>query len=307
MPPEMAAPALATIDRAVALGELESYEFETQTAHGPLCLEARIVPCAPDEALCSIRDITARRRAEREARQRQAELAHVARVSTMGEMAAMLAHELNQPLMAIVGYASGCVLRVESDTLDSTELQSVLRRISQQAVRAGEIIRRLRDFVRKERPQRSAVNVNDLVREVVGLADVEARAHGVVLRLELDAGIPLVIVDAIQIEQVILNLVRNGIEAMMETTGTRMLTVCTSCLTGTCVDVAIIDHGKGLPTDLDDPFEPFVSTKEKGLGLGLSISRSIVEAHGGLLSAWSDSEPSTTFNFTVPVARGGTR
>lgn len=219
----------------------------------------------------------------------------------------MLAHELNQPLMAIVGYASGCVLRVESGTLDSTELLSVLRRVSQQAVRAGEIIRRLRDFVRKERPQRSAINVNDLVREVVGLADVEARAHAVVLRLELDAEIPPVVVDAIQIEQVILNLVRNGIEAMMETTGTRILTLRTSCSTGTCVDVAIIDCGKGLPTGIDDPFEPFVSTKVKGLGLGLSISRSIIEAHGGRLSAWSDSEPSTTFHFTVPVARGGTR
>jgi PAS domain S-box-containing protein len=306
MPPEMAAPAIATIGRAVTSGQ-QTYEFETPTVHGVLCLEARIVAYGEDEALCSIRDITARRRAEQESRQRLNELAHVSRVSNMGEMAAALAHELNQPLMAIVGYASGCALRVEAGTIETSELQAALRQVSTQAVRAGEILRGLRDFVRKGRPQRRPVNVNDLAREVTDLADVEARTHGVTLRMELDATIPAVLGDPIQIEQVMLNLIRNGIEAMSETVAPRILTLQTSCLSDRIVAVTVIDRGKGLPAGIDDLFEPFVSSKPKGLGLGLSISRSIVEAHGGTLTAWSDTQPSTTFQFTLPVARGGTR
>jgi PAS domain S-box-containing protein len=305
--PELAPVAVTTIAHVVTTGDAGTYEFETPTAHGLSCFEARIVPCAADEALCSIRDITARRRAEQEARLRQAELAHVARVSTMGEMAAAIAHELNQPLMAIVGYASGCALRMESGNLDSSELLSVLRRVSQQAVRAGEIIRRLRDFVRKGTPQRSPLNLNELAREVAGLADVDARAHEVALRLELEADLPVVIGDPIQIEQVMLNLIRNGIEAMVDAVAPRILTLRTGYAGGKSVEVAVVDCGKGLPQDSEKLFEPFVSTKPKGLGLGLSISRSIVEAHGGQLAAWSDATPSTTFHFALPVARGGAR
>lgn len=307
MPLAMATPALETVARAVTTGQMQTYEFETPTAQGVLCLEARIVACGEDEALCSLRDITARRRAEQEARQRLTELAHVARVSTMGEMAATLAHELNQPLMAIVGFASGCALRVESGTIEPPELQGALRHVSQQAVRAGEILRRLRDFVRKGRPQRSQVNVNDLAREVAGLADVEARGYAVTLRLELDATIPAVDGDPIQIEQVMLNLIRNGIEAMSEAAEPRVLTLRTSCPSADAVAITVIDRGKGLPPGAESLFEPFVSTKPKGLGLGLSISRSIVEAHGGRLSGWSDGQSSTTFQFTLPVAWGGTR
>src|SRR5262249_25613490 len=162
-----------------------------------------------------IEDISDRKRAEDEARQRQTELAHVLRVATMNEMAAGLAHEINQPLAAIVSYAKGCVRRLRHGYGTSIDLLATQEEIAAEALRAGEVIRRLRQFVRKEPPRREWVDLNDLVREAISLVQADARTHGVAVQLDMTVGLPPVHVDRVQIEQVILNLIRNGFEAMI--------------------------------------------------------------------------------------------
>jgi signal transduction histidine kinase len=250
-----------------------------------------------------------RRRAERaliaaQAGQHQAELAHAARLSTLGGMAAGLAHELNQPLAAIVAYARGCARRIESGDASLASLLPAVDEIATQALRAGEILRRIRDFVRYGEQRREPVDVNELVREAARLADLEARQLGVTVRLELTPGIPQVEADGIQVEQVVLNLVRNGFEAMRETEGRdRVLSIRTAGEGGR-VEVAVEDTGSGVPTGIADRlFDPFFTTKHDGLGLGLSISRSLIEANGGRLWAASNGAGGATFRFALP-ARG---
>jgi two-component system, LuxR family, sensor kinase FixL len=252
------------------------------------------------------RDVTARRRAEQEARQRQAELAHMLRVQTIDEMAAGLAHEINQPLSAIVSYASGAVRRLQTGSADPPTLLAVMEEITVQARRADEIVRRLRRFVRKQEPRTEPVNVNDLVREVAGLVDDDVRMHGVGLRLQLAAVPPVVQGDAVQLEQVILNLVRNGLEAMAQCRdGDRRLSICTSCAAD-AVEVAVADTGDGVaPSVAEKMFDPFFTTKPGGLGMGLAISRSIVEAHGGRLWATPGPGRGVTFRFRVPLRPAG--
>jgi C4-dicarboxylate-specific signal transduction histidine kinase len=263
------------------------------------------VPCGAEEVISSLREVTERRRAEEQERQQQAELAHVARLRSMGALAAALAHEINQPLMAIVAYASGCMHRIEAEKSDPRELLGALQSLSEQAVRAGEIIRRLQNFVRKGPPQRQAVDVNELVRNVVAMAEVEARQRGIPLQTDLQDGLPWVLGDGIQIEQVIFNLVRNGVEAMAEGGHNGgAVRVRTRYGTERMVEISVCDHGRGLAPDLEARlFEPFLSTKPSGLGIGLSISRSIVEAHGGRLWATRNTDLGTTFCFTLPVAQ----
>ncbi|MDX2168334.1 MAG: ATP-binding protein [Deltaproteobacteria bacterium] len=242
-------------------------------------------------------DITERVRAEDNARQHQAELAHVLRVGTMGEMAAGLAHEINQPLGAIANYARGAVRRVRDGGLAAPGLLPILEEIAGEAMRAGEIIRRLRELIRKAGPQQTPVDVNELARNSVRLVQGEARQHGVDVQLELDGAVPCVAADATQIEQVLLNLLRNGIEAA-GSAGERRVRVCTAAAAG-AVAVDVRDSGAGLPPA--DVFAPFFTTKPHGLGMGLSISRSIVEAHGGRLEALPGG-PGATFRVTLPIA-----
>jgi signal transduction histidine kinase len=250
----------------------------------------------------------ARRRAEREllsaqAEQRHADVAHAARLNTLGGMAAGLAHELNQPLAAIVAYARGCSRRIESGDASLESLLPAVNEIATQALRAGEILRRIRDFVRHGEQRREPVDVNELVREAARLADLEARQLGVTVRLELAPGIPTVEADPIQVEQVVLNLVRNGFEAMRETEGDRLLSIRTAHEQGG-VEVAVQDTGNGVPAGIVDRlFDPFFTTKRDGLGLGLSISRSLIEANGGRLWAAPNGTGGATFRFALP-ARG---
>ncbi len=257
--------------------------------------------------ICTGIDITERRQAEEEARQHQADLVHVSRLCTMGEMAAGLAHELNQPLAAIVSYTQGCVRRLGTGPINAEELLEAMRQVTNQAQRAGEIIRRLRNFVSKGEPQRTFVDANAMVREVLSMAKMDIRKHQVKVKLQLAENLPTVHADIIQIEQVILNLVRNGMEAMTgNDDNDRELLVSTYLNSTAEVETAISDRGEGLPMgDSEQVFDAFFTTKKEGMGMGLAISRSIIEAHGGRLWAKANPERGTTFFFTLPIQTGG--
>ena len=249
------------------------------------------------------RDITAVRRAEQESRQHQSELVHVCRLSTMGEVATGMAHELNQPLSAIVNYANGASRRLQGGIGDSDALVDAMRHISTQAQRAGEIIRRLRALVGKQPPIRSAVDLNYLVREVCGFVEFETGKLDLQAQLQLAEGEIPVNVDLVQIEQVLLNLVRNALDALEEKpVGERELMIGTSMQDGRAL-ISVRDNGLGIPPDrMLHLFDPFFTTKETGMGMGLPISQTILENHDG--SIWAESEPGvgTTFYVRLPVA-----
>jgi two-component system sensor kinase FixL len=248
------------------------------------------------------KDITESKRAEQQARQHQADLAHVLRLNTMGEMAAGLAHEINQPLGAIANYARGCSRRLRDESIEAGALVPVIDEIGREALRAGEIIRRLRDLVRKEGPQQVPVDLNALIRESTRIIETEAHQSGIRLELALASDLPPVTCDSIQIEQVLLNLLLNGVEAVQAASnGERSLTVTSAAAGAAAIEVAIRDSGGGVPDPPTDVFRPFFSTKPNGLGMGLSISRSIIEAHGGRLWATRNADRGSTFRFTLPV------
>lgn len=247
------------------------------------------------------RDMTERRQAEERMRQHQLELAHVARLTNMGEMASGLAHEINQPLAAIANYTRGCVRLLKAGDAQPGQLLEVMERVAVQAERAGEIIRQMRAFIRKDQSAVQEVDLNLAVRELFGFVGPELRRAEVALVLDLDERVPRVLGQPIQIEQVLLNLVRNAIEAMEEGTRERCLRV-SSRVIGGVAEVAVADTGPGLDGELMQKlFEPFVTTKAQGMGLGLSISRGIIEAHGGRMVVESRSGEGAVFRFTLPL------
>jgi PAS domain S-box-containing protein len=252
----------------------------------------------PYRMVGSLTDITARKRAEEDARLRQAELAHVLRVSAMSDMAAGLAHELNQPLAAIVNYARGCSRRL-AETGAAPDLLEALDRIATEALRAGEVVRGLKRVIRKEPPRDSQIDLNEVARDAVALVRAEAAEREIALRLELEADLPRLNADRIQIEQVILNLLRNAADAISQRPGRVCLR--TELSNGRAV-VSISDTGDGIPIELRERvFAPFFTTKTSGLGMGLSISRTIIEAHGGRLWADANADSGTTFSFTLTL------
>ncbi len=246
-----------------------------------------------------------RRQMDERARQHRHELAHVGRLSLVGELSAGLAHELHQPLAAIVSYAGACERRLEADPESRDLALYLVRRIREVALRGGETIKRIKRFVRKDDPPRRLVDLNDLVRRAADLAEPETRRYGLAVQLDLGVGLPPVEVDGIQIEQVILNLVTNAMEAMSATgNGTaHQLTIRSCAEVSGAVSLTVCDNGPGIdPTIHDDLFEPFRSTKAAGLGLGLSISRSIIEGHGGQIWARTNPGGGAMFGFTLPRA-----
>lgn len=253
------------------------------------------------------RDISDRKRIDEEARQHQDDLAHVARLSTMGEMASGIAHEINQPLTAIATNAHACIRMLEGNNGQSERVIDVLERIGAQAARAGEIIRHLRQFVKKEQPELSLIDINEVINEVILLLRTEIRKAGVSIDLDLDKHIGAVLAQHVQIDQVILNLARNAIEAMLETPeGLRVLTISTRNLQEGYVKVALCDTGPGLDASIADQlFNPFVTTKPNGMGLGLSISQGIIEAHKGRIFVESDHLEGTMFVFQLPTSHPG--
>ncbi|MGB0721182.1 MAG: sensor histidine kinase [Gammaproteobacteria bacterium] len=244
-------------------------------------------------------DITDKIQAEEQAAQHLAELAHAGRLSTMGEMATGLAHELNQPLAAIQNYLHGSILRLKRDDLEA--VLPALENAREQAARAGKIIQRLRELVRRQDPKRTEINLNDLVDGVLELLRRDIKRNEIHLTPVLDPELPLIRADRIQVEQVILNLVRNATEAVQARPEEERHIAIT---TGPCpkgVYLAVEDNGQGLPDDdLDQVFAAFFTTKREGMGMGLSISRTIIENHGGRLWAERSDEGNTRFEFTLP-------
>jgi signal transduction histidine kinase len=237
----------------------------------------------------------------------QAELVHVVRLSTMGEMTSNLAHELNQPLSAIVAFVAGCARRLEEGETATSELITAMREAEREALRAGEIIRHLREFVRRKEPQQSPVQVNEVMREVLSLLATELRLGEVKVTADLAGDLPLVSADRIQIAQVLINLLRNASEAMAAARPPdRRLWIRTRVHSSGEIEVVVEDSGPGFkPAVADRIFEPYVTTKPQGLGMGLAISRTIVQAHGGTITAERrGGEPGVRFRFTLSAAGG---
>ncbi len=241
------------------------------------------------------------REREQELRER---LTHLTRVGVMGEMASSIAHEVNQPLTAIATYAQACHRLVAGGQLGSPEVQSVLQRIADEALRAGGIIHRLKDLVRRRTIRRTECDLNALIRDVEQLASVDARLHDVVLGFELGSDLPPVLADGIQLQQVVLNLIRNAIDAMVDVDpAERHAVVRTRVLADGSIEVSVSDRGCGISEDAQARmFEPFFTTKHAGMGMGLSISRTIVTGHGGRMWYEPNVSGGTTFCFTVPPA-----
>jgi len=252
------------------------------------------------------RDISERKKAEKQARKFRHDLAHMARVSTMGEMASGMAHELNQPLTAISTNADACIRLTESSKLDKETLSDTLEIISLQAKRAGAIIKQLRNFIRKDMPEKDAANINEIIQEVLLLIRPSLNEHSIILKLQLEDEIPAVQAQHIQIDQVILNLVKNAIEAMTDSSvTTKTLKIKTECIEGEKVKVTIGDSGHGVDAEiLKRLFTPFSTSKNNGMGLGLSISEGIINEHGGKLKLKSSSEQGSIFQFTLPLHKG---
>jgi PAS domain S-box-containing protein len=252
-------------------------------------------------------DTTDRKRAGDLARKHEGELVHMSRLSLMGEMASQLAHELNQPLSTVELYIRSAIRLLDARSPQVSRAVELLEKIAQQNQRAGEIIRRLRDFVRHREPRRAIADINHLVQEVYGFIEFEARLNGIVVVLDFQQGLPTVSVDAIQIEQVLLNLVRNGLEAMRDVEPShRQLTIATRLVEEGKIEVSIRDQGPGLAPDLFPKlFQPFFTTKPDGMGMGLSICRSIIEAHSGRLWASRNADKGMTFHLELPAMQQG--
>ena len=260
---------------------------------------------APQRVVGSLADITDRKRAQSALRQQQEGLAHIGRVNLMAEMAAGLAHELNQPLTAISNYAKAVVLRMESGQAQPEQIKEALNRVAAQALRAGDIIRRLRNFVRRGESHAEAVDVNDAVHEAITLLESEVRDSNCTAHLELQENLPAVLIDPIQLQQVLVNLLRNALEAIPTDSPSREIVIRTQSGAPDFAEIAVSDSGRGLLAEqCDRIFAPFFTTKSKGLGVGLSISRSIAEAHGGRLWATPNAERGATFHLQLPIHRG---
>lgn len=245
------------------------------------------------------RDITERRKHEEASRVQQEKIQITSRLTTMGEMASSLAHELNQPLTAISNYSMGAAAMVKGGQTDPERLLPALEKAAAQAQRAGKIISRIREFVKRSEPRRQRVAIHTIVDNAVSLAEIDARKRGIEIELLVPDDLPDVLADPILIEQVLLNLIKNGLEAM-DHSEQSTLTVSVSRHHNT-MEVAVIDAGHGV-SDPDRLFEPFFSTKSEGLGMGLNICRTIIESHHGQLWATSNASLGTTFRFTLPCA-----
>jgi C4-dicarboxylate-specific signal transduction histidine kinase len=249
-------------------------------------------------------DITEQRRAESEAHKALERMNNVARLATMGEMAAGISHELNQPLAAIANYAQACTRLLRAPAPDQAEIGGALVQIAGQALRAGEIIRRIRSLVRNEDVRRESQDINELIREVHTLLATDARVHDGTLALDLAQGLPHVIVDGVQIQQVLMNLVHNAFEAQgpIHDGSAFEVRIATRLSDTNDVEVSVSDLGPGLVDDVEQRiFEPFFTTKPTGTGLGLAISRSIIKAHDARLGYRANEPRGACFYFVLPA------
>ena len=251
-----------------------------------------------------LHDITERENIQRRAGILQQELMHASRLSAMGEMASGIAHELNQPLTAVMNYTRAARRRLDRAEPDPASIADLVDKAGQQAERAAEIIKRLRGFIKKDESERRLEPINTVVEEAAALSLVGASDRDIELIFSLDDTLPPVLIDRIEVQQVVLNILRNAIEAF-EGTGERKILIATRTASHRQIQVDIRDNGPGLaPGIVDNPFRPFQTTKEDGLGIGLAISRTIIDAHGGRLWAENAGEGGAAFHFLLPAGGG---
>jgi C4-dicarboxylate-specific signal transduction histidine kinase len=255
-------------------------------------------------AVISHTDITARKHAEFEAQRARDELAHVTRVWVMGELAAALSHQVNQPLTGIIGNAQAGLRFLAATPPNLPELREILLDINGDAERAAEVTRAVRKMLRKDTPGRELLDMNDVVRDTTGLVTSRSRMHKVDIHLELATSLPAVPGDRVQLSQVVLNLLMNAIESLSTDDGTkRTVTVRTVHTAANCVHLSVIDTGQGVPEGTEEQvFDPLFTTKADGMGMGLPIARAIVEAHGGIMWTQNEVLGGAAFHMTLPVA-----
>jgi PAS domain S-box-containing protein len=297
-----------TIDRASSDGKNFEHEYRLLMPDGSVKYVHATAHAVTDasggiEFVGAVTDVSARKQAEAELHEAQAKLAHVTRVTALGELAASIAHEVNQPLAAVVTNAAACLRWLDRDPPNLTEARGTVQSIINDGNRAGEVIQRVRSLVNKTADQKAPLHINEVVNEVISLLQHELLSHAVSLRLELSPALGLVLADRIQLQQVILNLVINAVEAMQPIADRpRELVIRTRQDDAHQILVTVRDCGVGLAAgNADRLFEAFFTTKSSGMGMGLSICRSIVEAHGGRLSASGNVGPGATFQFTLPL------
>jgi two-component system, LuxR family, sensor kinase FixL len=253
-----------------------------------------------------VRDVSARKLLEQQEREHLEKLAHVTRVGLMGEMASGIAHEVNQPLSAVVNYTQACLSFIQNENPDFEKIGEIMLKANQQALKAGQIIHSMREFVKPRKIHRATVDINGLIYDAISLFESDFKRNLVAMRFELTKNLPNVLIDKVQIEQVILNLIRNSIEALKDLPPftQRQLSIETSLNDLSYVVVRVKDNGPGLtPLQREKILTPFFTTKATGMGMGLSISRSLVEAHHGTLHFNSMEDKGTTFYFTLPTER----
>jgi PAS domain S-box-containing protein len=250
------------------------------------------------------RDIRERKRIEEVLRQAHAELAHVSRLASMGELSASIAHEVNQPLSAVVANANACARMLDAQPLDLQELRMAVSDIAASGIRASEIITRIRGQVKKSDSRKHRLDINEVIVEVMPLIRGELDRHQAKLDTQLERDLPVILGDRVELQQVLINLLINGMEAMTTTTnGSRALTVRSQLAATGEVVIAVLDSGSGLPADhIGNLFDAFFTTKPHGMGMGLPISRSIIEAHGGKLWATANPTGGATFQFALASA-----
>ncbi|HEU4780757.1 MAG TPA: PAS domain S-box protein [Steroidobacteraceae bacterium] len=298
------------LDSALANGASREREFDAVLAGGAArkiywrCIALRATDGTPSGWMCSGTDTTERARREEQAHLAQDRITRVARLATMGEMAAGVAHELNQPLTAITTYARACERYIDMPQPDLVELREAVREIGAEGLRAGRVVSRLRHLVRTdENEERVLTDVNVLIEELSTLLTADARVHDTRLRLTLAPHLPRVIANPAQLQQVVLNLMRNAFEALLEVpTGNREVELKTERTPCADVEIRVTDNGPGVsPAIAERMFDPFATTKKSGTGLGLAISRTIAHAHGGTLDLLPSTLRGASFQVRLPA------
>jgi PAS domain S-box-containing protein len=295
--------AFAELKAAGTVQPREKEYFRKDGSRVPVLVARAVFEWNPDEGVAFVLDLTERKHVEGALRDAQANLAHVMRITTLGELTASIAHEVNQPLAGVVANAEACLRWLDRETPDLEEARQSVRWIMDDGNRASEVIRRVRALARKTSIERVALDLNEVIREVTALVQGELISHAVSLRMELALTPSTILGDRVQLQQVIINLVMNGIEAMQSVTERpRELVIRSRQAETGQVLVSVTDCGVGISAEnANRLFNAFFTTKSSGMGMGLAICRSIVEAHGGRLSASGNDGPGATFQFVLPV------
>jgi len=308
IPPELQAEEAEILRRIGQGGRIKNYKTVRHAKDGRrIDISLTVSPVLDQsgkviEASMVARDITAEKRAEAELQQIRDELARVARVTTLGELTAAIAHEVNQPLTGVINSGNACLRWLSPETPNQEAARKSVERVIREGNRAAEVIKRVRALVEKAPTQRERLSVNDAITDVLPMIDAEIRRNAIALRTDLASDVPLIFGDRVQLQQVMLNLMLNAIDAMSGTDPPRDLLVTSARGESNEALVTVRDSGSGLgEKSLDRLFEAFYTTKAQGMGIGLAVSRTIVQTHGGLLWAQPNEPRGAAFAFTLPV------